>query len=303
MRVLVTGAGGFIGQAVVARLLADGAEVHALGRRAGAARPGLQWHTGDLLDPAMPAPLLQRLRPTHLIHLAWTTTPGRYWDDPANHDWVTASLALLRDFAAAGGRHAVFAGSCAEYDWQHGALDEARTALRPHSRYGRCKAALGLLAGDLAEALGIGLAWGRIHFPYGPGEPAQRLVPSLTLRLLAGEPAPTGPAEVVRDFIYADDLADAIVLLAERGHHGALDLCSGTATEVGEIARRLAALIGRPELLRLGTLEARPGDPLRLSGTPATLRRLGWQPRVGLDEGLARCVEAWRRTEALARAA
>lgn len=302
MRVLVTGANGFIGRAVLARLRADGADVHALGRQA-VVTEGVTAHAVDLLAPGATAALLARLRPSHLVHLAWTTTPGRYWEDPVNHGWVTASLALLRDFAAAGGRHAFFAGSCAEYDWQHGALDETTTPLRPRTRYGRCKAALGLLAGDLAEALGVSLAWGRIHFPYGPGEHPERLVPQLARKLLAGAPAATGPAAVARDFIHVDDLAAAIALLLRQGHHGALDLCSGRSTEVGEIARRIAALLGREDLLRLGALPARPGDPLRLEGTPRALRALGWAPQVELDAGLRQCVETWRarsRTEATA---
>lgn len=282
MCVLVTGAGGFIGRAVVARLRAEGAQVHAPGREL------------DLLEPQAVAACVMRLRPSHLVHLAWTTAPGRYWEDPANDAWVEASLALLRAFAAAGGRHAFMAGSCAEYDWTHGELDEATTPLRPSSRYGRCKAALGRRVLHPGTAPGVALAWGRIHFPYGPGEREQRLVPQLARRLLSGLPAPTGPAAVARDFIHVDDLAAAIVRLAQAGHHGALDLCSGHSTEVGTIARQLARAAGREDLLRLGQLPARPGEPLRLTSTPRTLLGLGWAPKVGLDEGLHQCLEVWR---------
>ncbi len=276
MRVLVSGAGGFIGRAVLARLRAEGAQVQAL----------------DLRAPDAAMACMERLRPSHLVHLAWTTTPGRYWEDPANHAWVQTSLRLLRGFAAAGGQHAFFAGSCAEYDWSDGALDEATTPLRPSSRYGRCKAQLGLRALQMGAELGVGLAWGRIHFPSGPGERPERLVPQLVRQLRSGVPAATGPAEVARDFIHVDDVAAAIARLAQARHHGALDLCSGHSTKVGTIARRIAALLGREDLLRLGALPARPGEPLRLTSTPRTLLGLGWAPRIGLDEGLRQCVKA-----------
>jgi nucleoside-diphosphate-sugar epimerase len=284
MRAFVTGASGFIGQAVVARLRAAGAEVHAPGR-----------DEADLLQAEAAASWMARLQPSHLVHLAWTTMPGRYWDDPANHDWVLASLALLRAFAAAGGRHAFLAGSCAEYDWQDGHLDEASTALRPATRYGRCKAALGQLAPDLASAIGVTLAWGRIHFPYGPGERPERLVPYLVSSALQGRVAATGPGDVARDFIHVADLADAIVQLAKAGHHGALDLCSGHSTPVAEIAAHIGRLTGREDLLRIGALPARPGEPRLLASTPRTLLRLGWAPKIDLASGLRQCVQAERQ--------
>lgn len=279
MRVLVTGGGGFIGQAVTACLQATGAQVLTPCRQA-----------LDLLRPGAAAAWLAVHRPSHLVHLAWTTTPGRYWDDPANHDWVEASLVLLREFAAHGGRHAFLAGTCAEYDWHAGPIDEAHTPLRPATRYGRCKAALGLLAPDLGAALGVTVAWGRIYFPYGPGDRSERLVPQLLRRLRAGQPAPTGPGAVERDFIHVADIAEAIAQLLAAAHHGPLDVCTGKGTQVGEIAAALGQLTGRSDLLQIGALRGRDGEPLRLVGEPRTLRQLGWQPRRSLAEGLRQCL-------------
>jgi len=283
VRVLVTGATGFVGRAVVARLRQVGVEVLSPGRA-----------ELDLLDVDAVAGAVPALGATHLVHLAWTTAPGRYWDDPDNHHWVSASLALLQAFAAGGGRAAVCVGSCAEYRWQDGMLDEALTPLQPHTRYGRCKAALGLLAPDLAAALGLRLAWARVHFPYGPGEPQARLVPQLVRALLAGEPVSTGPAALTRDFIHVADVADALWTLLLRSHHGALDVCTGSGVSVGQIAQHLASRLGRPELLRLGSRPARPGEPLCLTGTPATLFSLGWRPRTALAAGLDDCIAWWR---------
>lgn len=294
MRVLVTGAQGFIGRAVVARLLEAGAEVHGMCRHIRQPLTGLHLHIGDVLDARSRQITLRDVQPTHLIHLAWTTAHGAYWNDPANDDWVTASLALIGEFAQQGGQHAFVAGSCAEYGGQADSIDEAHTALRPTTQYGRSKAELGQQALERMASLHLGLAWGRIHFPFGPGEQARRLVPSISLSLLAGETAETGPPEVARDFIYVDDLADAVVLLAMRKHHGALDLCTGRAREVGDLAKGLATILGRQDLLRLGALPARLGDPLRMSAEPRTLRGLGWEPRVGVEEGLRRSIEWWR---------
>ncbi|MDX9845044.1 MAG: NAD(P)-dependent oxidoreductase [Aquabacterium sp.] len=293
MKVLLTGASGFVGRHLLARLVRAGAEVHAVGRTPPTPLPGCYWHTLDLLDAAPRYALLQDLKPTHLIHLAWTTAHGHYWHDPRNHDWVLASLALLDEFAAVGGEHALFAGTCAEDDWRK-PTQPPSGGCTAATRYGRSKAALRLLALDRAEQLGLPLAWGRIYFPFGPGEQPQRLVPSLSRQLLAGLPAATGPGTLERDFVYVGDLAAMMMLVSERRHAGALDLSTGRATPIGTLAAELAELAQRPDLLRVGALPAREGDPQRLVGSDDVLRSLGWHAEIGLSEGLRHTLAWWR---------
>lgn len=111
-RVLVTGATGFVGRHAVPALLARGFEVHGVGRGVGPNQ-----HAADLLAAEDRRALIARVRPSHLLHLAWDAEPGRYWTSEANLDWVAASLDLARLFAAAGGRRFVGIGTCAEYAW------------------------------------------------------------------------------------------------------------------------------------------------------------------------------------------
>lgn len=112
--ILVTGASGFIGRAVVPLLAARGDTIHAVSRSA--PRPpgdGVRWHQADLLVDDVGA-LLDDIRPSHLLHLAWYTVNGKFCTAEENRLWVDASLRLLRAFAVNGGRRAVVAGSCAE---------------------------------------------------------------------------------------------------------------------------------------------------------------------------------------------
>ncbi|HUA77090.1 MAG TPA: NAD-dependent epimerase/dehydratase family protein, partial [Acetobacteraceae bacterium] len=131
MRVLVTGAGGFLGRRSLAPLRAGGAEVHAvLSPRAAAghaAPPEGILHRADLMDPAAVDFLVDAVRPTHLLHFAWIATPGEYWNSPDNHRWLAASKHLLRAFHRGGGTRVVMAGSCAEYDWGRAGVCHERT--------------------------------------------------------------------------------------------------------------------------------------------------------------------------------
>ena len=162
-RVLVTGATGFVGAPCVAGLVARGHEVHAVSRHAGVA--DVAWHEVDVLDTLRMADLVRRVRPTHLLHLAWDVTPGVYLKSESNWQWVDASLALLRAFGSATGQRAVMIGTCAEYDPTAGYCIEGRTMLKPATIYGACKAALSLLLPAYGEQVGLhSTAWGRLFF-------------------------------------------------------------------------------------------------------------------------------------------
>src|SRR5206468_5297356 len=121
-----------------ARLLAAGWDVHAVGR-GGCAIPGVVGHTADLLTHDS-GRLIEAVQPSHLLHLAWVTTPGKYWTAPENADWVTASQRLVRAFLEQGGQRVIIAGTYAEYDWSIGGVcHERQTPTRPATVYGRAK--------------------------------------------------------------------------------------------------------------------------------------------------------------------
>lgn len=301
-RVLITGARGFIGRHCLPLLLASGFEVHAVSSKHSEARAqapgtGPHWHTADLLDAAQVSALLAQVRPTHLLHLAWYTVPGKYWTSLENFRWVQASLDLFEAFASGGGARLVVAGTCAEYDWTEGYCSEQSTPLRPSTPYGTCKHSLQLMLEAFAGQTGLSSAWGRLFFLYGPYEYPERLVASVIRSLLRGEPARCSHGNQLRDFLYVEDAAAAFVALLNGTVTGAINIASGRAVALKEIVNQIGQRLRRQDLIRLGAVPAAHNEPPLLVADITRLRdEVGWQSGYDLEAGLDRTISWWEKT-------
>ena len=169
------------------------------------------------------------------------------------------------------------------------------TPLKPNNAYGACKAALQGLQAAFAEQSGVSAAWGRIFYLYGPHENPRRLVASVIRSLLKGEPALCSPGEQVRDFLYAEDVADAFVALMESDVRGPVNIASGQPITVRAVVEAIAERLARQDLVHLGALPARATEPHFLVADVGRLKNeVGWQPRYDLHRGLDRTIRWWR---------
>ncbi len=302
-RIVVTGATGLIGRHCVPALAGRGYEVHGIAPpQEGRAGSDVVWHAADLFDADAVTRLMEEVGASHLLHLAWITTPGLFWNSPDNVRWVEASLGLVRAFQAAGGRRILVAGSCGEYDWDHGYCREDVTPLRPATLYGQAKHALHLLVEGFASQVGLSAAWGRIFFVYGPGAHPSRMPGCVIRSLRAGETAACSEGSQIRDYLHVVDVADALAALVDSDVEGAVNIASGQPVRLADMIWKVAALIGRPELVRLGALATPPGEPPVLIADVGRLRReVGWTASFDLDGGLADTVRQWN-DDALQRA-
>lgn len=297
MRIFVTGGSGFVGRHVVCRLVELGHEVHASGRSS--ARPAIlpesiEWHQVDLLSPSAQMRLLDRLQPSHLIHLAWYTVPKLYWRASDNILWLEASLALVRAFARCGGHRALLIGSCAEYDLRRGGTYSEDMRLGPATLYGACKVALQSVTAAASAGLNLTVAWARLFYLFGPGEHADRLVSSVVNSLLRDQPATITHGRLVRDFMYVEEAAAALVSVLASEWSGPINVASGSPVSVATISSDVARLMQKSHLMRYDAVASAIQEPEAIVADVTHLHdQVGWTSQFTREEGLERTIRWW----------
>jgi nucleoside-diphosphate-sugar epimerase len=301
MRVLVTGAAGFIGSHVVEAFAGKGHEIFALTRhrreadRLEAAGGGIHALEIDLMNRAAVRSALRDVRPELTIHLAWCTQPGAYWSAPENLEYVEASLQLARSLSEVGCCRFVVAGSCAEYDWDYGFLSEDCTPLRPRTLYGACKNGLREMLQAYCREKAMQFAWLRFFHLYGPGEKKERLVPSVILSLLRGETARCTSGEHIRDFLHVADAACAVQAVSSSEFTGAINIGSGEPVKLRTIVETIAALLDARDRVVFAALpDSASEPPLLVADMHKLAHTVGWSVSRDLIEGLRETVNWWK---------
>ncbi|HEX2023133.1 MAG TPA: NAD(P)-dependent oxidoreductase [Acidimicrobiales bacterium] len=306
MRALVTGGGGFVGAHLAARLAGDGWDVVAT------VRPGTSpWRLQalgvagditvtavDLGDPRATSAVAGGADPD-VAFLAAAARAATTAAERAITAAVNATSALwLIDGLPDRCRAVVRLGSSTEYGHTDGPMDET-APLRPRGFFGATKAAGSLLVAAAGAGRGVRTAILRAFQVYGPLDRADRLVPRALRAARTGEVLPlTGPG-LRRDWIFVTDVIEACVRAAL-----ADDLATGQVLNVGtgrqvaneELVEEVSRVAGRPIEVARGACPPREWDTASWVCDPTRARELlGWDAKVALDEGLARCWEAERR--------
>lgn len=272
MRVLLTGATGFVGRQVHKTLRARGATVRAVIREGTEARliaPAEEIvTTPDLFaeDAAWWSRACAGV--DTVIHAAWFTEPGSYLTSPRNRACLTGTLQLAEGAVRTGIRRFAGIGTCFEYDVAAGALS-INTPLKPATPYAEAKAAAFTALSQMFGQAGVGFVWCRLFFLFGEGEDERRLVPYLRKRLAAGEEAALSSGTQVRDYLDVSEAGRMIADVALGSVQGPVNICSGIPVSVRELAGRIADEYGRRDLLRFGARPDNAFDPPHVVGVRA----------------------------------
>lgn len=298
--VLVTGASGFIGTHLVASLARQGLDVVSVSRKSGFQEDKRHFRL-DLCDTAAVQKLFRQFKFSSVVHLAAAGVAQETEDFEGLVAVNTLATGAFARIALANKvQRFVYVGSAFEYRPQAHPMDES-TPLGAPNLYGASKAAGWMMLDSLFRLEGLPLVTLRPFSVYGPGENPAKLVPYVISQALRSEPIRLTLGSQVRDYVFVEDVVDALRLgLTGPASPGQVyNVGSGPqeAKSVRQFVEEILAVMGAP--LRLcwfdSAARSRLDPPYLVSDPTRAHIELGWRPRVRFQEGLARTIE-WYKT-------
>jgi UDP-glucose 4-epimerase len=290
-RILLTGASGFIGYHLCARLSACELEVHATSRRDQGPAGGPFWWQADMADLAAARHVFAALKPDIVIHLAGLT--GANTDSelvlPTYHSLATSTVNVLLQATEYGCRRVILVGSLNE--------PALRTEIPiPGSPYAAAKW-IGSTYGRMFHSLyRTPVVILRPFMAYGPAQAPNKLIPSTTLSFLRGEAPRLSSGFTRGDWVYIDDVVDAFIIAAATpGIEGqTFDLGTGSLTSIRSLVQKLLDVMGLNIVPQFGAIPDRPHEQEIVADTRPAVEWLGWRAQTSLEIGL-RKTAAWYR--------
>jgi len=309
LTMLVTGGAGFIGSTLADRLIREGHRVVVVddlssGKREYVPRKA-SFRKLDIADSNI-ADVIKNEKPDGVFHLAAQIDVRTSVDDPVRDARINVigALRLLEACARYGVKKFVFASSGGAI---YGSADIYPTpetaACLPESPYGVAKLAFEHYLRCLASLHGLTFAAMRFANVYGPRQDlhGEAGVIGIFVRRALDDKglAIYGDGRATRDYVFVDDVVDALVRAMKSGKSGVFNVGTGVETSVNRIAELVRSAVGAD--VPVDHLPARSGEVARSSlDNKAARRALGWKPRVGIEKGI-RLTAAWFRNKSLSR--
>jgi UDP-glucose 4-epimerase len=294
LKILITGASGFLGTHLCRRLCQKGWEVHAVSRsQHSTSNGGPRWWQGDLADTSTARGLLLTIKPDIIFHLASHVFGSRDLSlvMPTFRSNLMTTVNLLTAASEIGCQRIVLTGSLEE-------PEPGDPQAIPSSPYAVAKWASNAYARMFNALYQLPVVILRVFMVYGPEQQdLQKLIPYVTLSLLRGESPKLASGQRKIDWVYVEDVVQAFLLAGQAaGIEGSIiDIGSGELVSIRSVVDYLVRLINPQIEPSFGALADRPLEQVRVADRERTLAVLGWQRMTSLENGLKRTVDWYRQ--------
>jgi UDP-glucose 4-epimerase len=283
-RILITGAGGFIGRKLASQLIKKGAEVHGTSRseRNGDRLP-ITWWQGSFEDLDTGRKIMENARPDIIVHLSGMVTAVNRMENvlPAYHSLLTSTVNLLTLAGNARCERILIIGSSNE-----------PVGMDPNSPYAAAKFASSMYGRMFNRLYELPVVIARPFVGYGPGQPADKIIPYVISQLINGEQPKLSSGSWKTDWVYIDDMVEGVLRCALMpGIEGCtIDIGTGELTSVREIVEKIVILLEPSVNPQFGALPDRFSEHTPVANTSYTWEKIRWKASVSLNEGLKRTV-------------
>ncbi|OGE30450.1 hypothetical protein A3C59_00500 [Candidatus Daviesbacteria bacterium RIFCSPHIGHO2_02_FULL_36_13] len=291
MKIFVTGGTGFIGKFVISKLKSEKNKLLILTRNLHVSENSKNtlFVKGDLSDVNQWKDELKKFMPDAAIHLAWEGIPDYSSKNSIKN--LNFSLELVQLLAEIGCKKILATGTLWEYGDQSGKLSEDMQ-IKPFNAFTAAKNALNWLGSEIAKERDISFTWIRLFYVYGPGLKRDSLIPYLIKCGKENKKAEIRNLYAQNDFVYVEDVADAIcTLLLKCKKGGVYNIGSGQLTSVQTIIEKIFNSFSKQKKYK--KTKKKNLDSLAYAYADISkIQKFGWKPRINIEEGLRKTIEA-----------
>ena len=285
-KVLLTGGTGLIGKESVRFLKEAGFEIFGI-TNCETSISDVNWINCDLFNHEDVKKVFDEVKPEYLLNFAWITG-GDYLTNPKNLLFKNAGIKMLEYFKANGGKRAVYAGTCFEYDITAEKLSE-KTPVKPSTLYAQSKNELHIECEKFSKENGLSFGWGRIFYVFGHNENPTRLTAKIIDSLLNNNKFQLGAPNNFLDYMYTKDIANAFVKFLQSEYVGSVNICTGKGILLKDYALKIQELMGKKDLIEFE--RNKPASLICVGDNTILKNIIGFEPVYNIDSALKEIVK------------